>query len=74
MSNESTMQPFVAGEEYSITMGSTDDDSSSWLSVNYYKQNRVNASTRSLAQFPVPNTANRHGSSGRLGVYWICHR
>ncbi len=51
-------------QEYSITMGSTDDVSSSWLSVNYYKQNRVNASTRSLAQFPVPNTANRHGSSG----------
>jgi iron complex outermembrane receptor protein len=52
-------------QEYSITMGTTDGDSSSWLSVNYYKQDRVKASDRSLAQFPAPFAGGaRHGSSG----------
>ncbi len=51
-------------QEYSVTMGTTDEDSSSWISLNYFKQDKVKASDRSLAQFPVPNTGSRHGSSG----------
>jgi len=52
-------------QEYSITMGSTNEDSSSWISLNYFKQSRVNAPTRSLAQFPKPFAGGaRHGSSG----------
>ncbi|MCH8221543.1 MAG: TonB-dependent receptor [Proteobacteria bacterium] len=52
-------------QEYSITMGTTNEESSSWISLNYYKQSRVKASTRSLAQFPKPFAGGaRHGSSG----------
>ncbi|MCH6573088.1 MAG: TonB-dependent receptor plug domain-containing protein, partial [Proteobacteria bacterium] len=52
-------------QEYSVTMGSTNENSSSWISLNYFKQSRVNAPTRSLAQFPKPFAGGaRHGSSG----------
>ena len=52
-------------QEYSITMGTTNEESSSWISLNYYKQSSVKASTRSLAQFPAPFAGGaRHGSSG----------
>ncbi len=51
-------------QEYSIAMGNSDDDSSSFFSFTYYNQDKVKASNRSQANFPKPGTGVTRGSSG----------